>query len=174
MAQIKITNSGINDIRLGMNIQDASNIIPFSSFKDKGLFVTRPNDSSFYVLQTSDSLMQSISIPYIFISTNENKIINNIILFVNDTDNKLEQAIVNQFGHVGIRNYDSPEEPRNLDLLIWAMNEENTIVLVRTPNVDPVLNFRVTEVHIYKTKSVEYFGNYSIETRMPYHDFMIK
>jgi hypothetical protein len=176
MAQIRITESGVNEIKLGMNILDAPNVIPFSSFKDKSLFVTRPNDIFFYALDLSSySLSPSVTVPFIVISTNENKIVNNIFLFVDDKENAIEEILISQFGPPGVKNYSDIDEPRKQDLLMWDANDENTLFLMRAriPTVDPTLKFKVTLLHIYKTKSVQDFEDYSIEIRMPYHDLIL-
>ncbi|MBO9728401.1 MAG: hypothetical protein J7623_07155 [Chitinophaga sp.] len=176
MAQVRITEWGVNDIKLGMNILDAPNIIPFSSFKDKSLFVTCPNDSFFYALKLpSYSLSSSVTIPIIIVSTNENKIINNIFLFVDDKEYAIEEILNTQFGLPGVKNYSDINEPRKVDLLMWDANDENTLFLTRTriPTVDPTLKFIVTLIHIYKTKSVHDFEDYSIEIRTPHHDLML-
>lgn|GEM_PF-4446006 len=162
--QITLTETGINNLQLGMNIQDANNLKPFVTCKDRHLFDAFPTEKGFYYLDTPLDNADPLNIKYIFICTGNDNTIKRFTLLVDDSNNNAFHVLHELLGQYDVKG----EGTFGDDYFTWTTNAGASVYLFKGP-INSVVGYPVSEIHIQYPNTFEDFGDYSIDFKIPFH-----
>lgn len=97
---MNLNDFGIGSIRIGKDITQLDNVIPFAQSVNKGPFLVFPDKKYYYIYTREVKITEcpSIFVCNLLISINKKSTINKIILFVNDSSNQLEHFLDATYG----------------------------------------------------------------------------
>lgn len=170
MAQkMTINELGIDSIKLGANIHNVNNSIPFSSFKERKLFDVHPSEKYFFYLDLKHDLRNAeIDIKYAFACVDDKEEIIRITLIIDDTNNNTRSLLEKALGDLDVR-ADSTINSLSTGRthFIWNTEMGSKIYMIKETEINSTAQFPVTEVHFYYPGTFENFGDYSIGFKLP-------
>ncbi|MCW3463154.1 hypothetical protein [Chitinophaga nivalis] len=142
----QISATSFNGIALHSNINDIPGCVNFNDFSEKDHFNATPASAFYYlpIIKSQDSLI----VKYFFLQCNKDKVLNKIIVLIDDSNNKALTILTKVLGPEYSTGQSSMGQPYGNIVYGWSTDAGTTVIMFKEGVTHSTLRFPVTTITI--------------------------